>query len=300
METRRLQYFVDIVDAGSISKAASLAGVAQAALSQQLGILENEFRCRLLVRTRTGVQLTSAGQVLYREAQDVLRRTSELKDLVRREATEISGVVSLGFTTGNVNLLAIDLLRQVRQLYPRVLLRVLEGMSGDLAEGVVNGQLDFATLAHEETRAGVESRAMLSEPLFVVASPSLCLASEITIAELARLPLLMPTSWQTLRGRYDALFNQAGVQAHYVAETDSVHFMKTAVLAGAGVAILPGSAWGEEHADGRVTLTAISGNSLMHHVWLAKRRPPHSDAVAAVEVLLVRAFARVAVSRKDA
>jgi DNA-binding transcriptional LysR family regulator len=299
METRRLQYFVEIVNAGSISKAASLAGVAQAALSQQLGILENEFRSRLLVRSRTGVHLTPAGQVLYREAQDVLRRLSELKDLVRREATEISGVVSLGFTTGNVNLLATDLLQQVRQLYPRVLLRVLEGMSGDLAEGVVNGQLDFATIAHEERRGGVESREMFSEPLFVVAAPSLRLASQMTVAELARLPLLMPTSRQTLRSRYDALFNRAGLQAHCVAETDSVHFMRTAVLAGAGVAILPGSAWREEKADGRVTLTAISDNPLTHQVWLAKRKPPHSDAVTAVEALLIRAFAQAAVSRKD-
>ncbi|MEP2814434.1 MAG: LysR family transcriptional regulator, partial [Alphaproteobacteria bacterium] len=42
METRRLEYFVRIVDAGSISRAAQDLGLAQPALSQQLAILEQD------------------------------------------------------------------------------------------------------------------------------------------------------------------------------------------------------------------------------------------------------------------
>ena len=42
METRRLEYFVRIVDAGSISRAAQDLGLAQPALSQQLAIIEQD------------------------------------------------------------------------------------------------------------------------------------------------------------------------------------------------------------------------------------------------------------------
>lgn len=298
METRRLQYFVDIVNAGSISKAAVLAGVAQAALSQQLGILENEFRCALVVRSRAGVQPTPAGQVLYREAQALLRQTSELKHLVGREATEISGVVSVGLTTTNVNRLVAALLPEVRRMYPGVQLQIFERMTGDLAEGIVQGQFDLATLANEERRGGVESTEVFSEELFAVASPSLSLGTEITVADLARLPLILPTGRQTLRGRYDALFAQAGVRPLSVAETDSVHVMKSAVLAGACVAILPRSVWEDEVADGRVTLTTVVDQHLRHQVWLASRKRPHSEAVTAVGFLLRRAFARASAMKK--
>jgi len=292
METRRLQHFVDIVNAGSISKAAVLAGVAQAALSQQLGILENEFRCTLLVRSRSGVQLTPAGQVLYREAQALLRRTADLKDLVKREATEISGVVSLGLTAANINLLVADLLPKVRTSYPGIQLRIHERMTGDLADGIVQGQFDLATLAQEESRAGVESRKVYSEALFAVAATALSPGAETTLVDLARLPLILPTGKQTLRGRYDTLFAQAGTAPLVVAETDSVHAMKAAVLAGTGLAILPRSLWRQEEAAGRVRLTAITDQQLRIDVWLATRGPPQSEAIAAVAFLVNAAFAR--------
>ena len=65
MDSRRLRYFVQIVDSGSITRAAALSGVAQPALSQQLAILENELKVKLLDRSVSGVTPTSAGRVLY-------------------------------------------------------------------------------------------------------------------------------------------------------------------------------------------------------------------------------------------
>ena len=44
MDSRRLKYFVQIVDSGSITRAAAVTGIAQPALSQQLAVLENELK----------------------------------------------------------------------------------------------------------------------------------------------------------------------------------------------------------------------------------------------------------------
>ena len=54
MNFRRLQYFVKIVDVGSLTQAADILHVAQPALSQQLATLEAEVRQQLLVRTKRG------------------------------------------------------------------------------------------------------------------------------------------------------------------------------------------------------------------------------------------------------
>src|SRR5690606_112831 len=132
-------------------------GVAQAALSQQLSVLENEFRCRLLNRTPAGVQVTPAGQVLYREAQVILRQVDNARATVRREAGESSGVVSVGLSTSNAQLVAVRLLQDTQRLFPKITLQLLEAMSGEMTERIVNGQLDIATLAHCEKRGGVVS-----------------------------------------------------------------------------------------------------------------------------------------------
>ena len=55
MNLKRLQYFVRIVDIGSLTQAADVLHVAQPALSQQLATLEGEVRQQLLLRTKRGV-----------------------------------------------------------------------------------------------------------------------------------------------------------------------------------------------------------------------------------------------------
>ena len=79
MNLRRLQYFVKIVDIGSLTQAADILHVAQPALSQQLATLEGEVRQQLLVRTKRGVTPTEAGKVLYRHAQLILRQCEQAR-----------------------------------------------------------------------------------------------------------------------------------------------------------------------------------------------------------------------------
>ena len=79
MNIRRLQYFVKIVDIGSLTQAADVLHVAQPALSQQWATLEAEVRQQLLLRTTRGVTPTEAGKVLYRHAQLILRQCEQAK-----------------------------------------------------------------------------------------------------------------------------------------------------------------------------------------------------------------------------
>src|SRR5688500_20116750 len=78
LDSKRLRYFVQIVDSGSITRAAAAAGIAQPALSQQLAVLENELKVTLLERSVSGVTPTRAGQVLYMQAQPILRQSEDL------------------------------------------------------------------------------------------------------------------------------------------------------------------------------------------------------------------------------
>ena len=59
---RRLQYFVKIVDIGSLTQAADILHVAQPALSQQLATLEGEVRQQLLLRTKRGADTNGSGK----------------------------------------------------------------------------------------------------------------------------------------------------------------------------------------------------------------------------------------------
>src|ERR1700751_560730 len=97
---RRLQYFVKIVDIGSLTQAADILHVAQPALSQQLATLEGEVRQQLLLRTKRGVVPTEAGKILYRHAQLILRQWDQANADMKAAGQGLSGAVSVGLAPG--------------------------------------------------------------------------------------------------------------------------------------------------------------------------------------------------------
>lgn len=81
MQRRSLEYFVTVVDCGSISAAAQKLLVAQPSLSRMIQTLEQQMDCRLLERTGRGVTPTAAGQQLYYYARSILDKFRMLERL---------------------------------------------------------------------------------------------------------------------------------------------------------------------------------------------------------------------------
>ena len=65
MDFRKLEYFVTVVDCGSISAAAQKLLVAQPSLSRTIHTMERQMNRQLLEQTGRGVSPTDAGQHLY-------------------------------------------------------------------------------------------------------------------------------------------------------------------------------------------------------------------------------------------
>ncbi len=257
METRRLKLFIEIVNSGSISRAASLLGMAQAALSQQLAILENELKAKLVNRTPSGINVTPAGDSLYREAQIILRQVDHTMDTVRSLSGQISGHVSIGLTVSSAAYLAVPVLEAVKSSYPHIRLDISDGLSGDLTNRLIHGQIDLASLYRQETRAGITACPLMCEEFALISSSQQDRGNDFRVAQLHGLPLLLPSPRQILRPYYDALFAEHNVQPIVVAEIDSVMVLKSAVLAGLGSAILPPFIWAEELRSGLVHSTRI-------------------------------------------
>src|SRR6478736_6170880 len=94
MELRQLRYFVRVVEAGSIGRAAMSIGMVTSALSQQISRLEGELSTRLLQRSASGVVPTDAGLAFFRQAQLALRHADEASRAAQQ--ARLSGSVSVG------------------------------------------------------------------------------------------------------------------------------------------------------------------------------------------------------------
>src|SRR4029453_7052378 len=75
MHVETLKTFCDLVETGSLSRAARMNLVSQSAVSQQLRARERRYGRRLIERApRIGARATEAGRVLYDEVKPLLER----------------------------------------------------------------------------------------------------------------------------------------------------------------------------------------------------------------------------------
>ena len=74
MEDSERKLFIDVVDLGSLSKAAAKHFVTPQSVSQHIRKLEGELGFPLLVRTAQGVSPTEAGCIFYEGCKDIDER----------------------------------------------------------------------------------------------------------------------------------------------------------------------------------------------------------------------------------
>ena len=247
MDTRRLHAFVKIVDIGSLTRAAAILHIAQPALSQQIVALETHFGKQLLVRSKRGVLPTEAGKALYRHAQVMLRQLEQAKTDIDSTGAMVAGQVNVGLAPlSTATTLALPLLQAVRERYPGIVLQINENIGGVISEMIMTGKMDLAFIYDPGTIRGVKFEPILSEDLFLVAptrllDPELVARNEVPTADVARLDLVLPTKIHTVRQVVDINFRRVGVDAHVIAEIESVPTIARAVWAGLGATILPWS-----------------------------------------------------------
>jgi LysR family tcuABC transcriptional regulator len=255
MNLRQLQYFVQIVESGSLAKASRQLFIAQPALSQQLSKLEEEVGRNLLVRSSKGVTPTENGLALYHHAKFMLRQLDQALSIARQESLEIHGMVSVGLPATTVSMLGLPLMRRIRERYPNILLNVVEGMSGHLGHMIRLGQLDVAVLFSATLAHDLSCTPLLEEELFILLPENSALVpkgmKEITLAQAAELPLILPTSVHGLRQRISNEFESRNLTPRIAVEIDSLSLLMACVWSDMGATIKPMSALFLERERGR-------------------------------------------------
>ncbi|ATJ83373.1 LysR family transcriptional regulator [Halomonas beimenensis] len=147
MEFRQLEYFVAVVETGSISAASRRVHVAQPALTRQMRLLEDDVGTRLFERHARGVRLTVAGRALYDEALSLLDERVQLKARLTALGSGLSGKLSLGITVTHLWVPEVaQLMGSYRTRYPGVAFEVFPLLSGPQLDRLREGTLDAGIL----------------------------------------------------------------------------------------------------------------------------------------------------------
>lgn len=237
MDLRQLRYFVGIVDAGSMTRAAEMLCVAQPSLSAHIARMEQELDVALLDRLPRGIRPTQAGLTLYQRAQDLLTSVDQVASEVRGISGHVAGKVHLGLT-GTINsVLAVPLIRAAQSRYPDLQIVISEAMSGYVQEWVLNGKVDIGIVYSAQDLAGLRSdRLFVEELVGIIGQDDPAGSLEELIGSR---PFILPGRQHGLRRTIDDHLAMYGAQVSPKYEVASYQNIVDFTKAGFGASILP-------------------------------------------------------------
>ena len=259
MELRQLQYFIEVADLKSFSRAAATIGIAQPALSRHIRLLEKELGTDLFYRDGRGATLTALGQRFYDKVQTILLQLQEARTEIQATRDVPTGEVVVGVPPQLGVVLIVQLIKRFSERYPSARIRVSEGFSYQIAERLHAGRLDLGFVYDPGVYRYLEAVMMVEETLYLVgpAGDRITTAATVPFREIVAHPLVMPDLPSTLRTRVAHVATQLGTTATFTVEVDSIPAIKQLVIDGAGYTILPHAAIDDEVKRGLLSAARI-------------------------------------------
>ena len=243
----------------------------------------------LLQRSRNGVRLTPAGQIVYRRAlallgerEDMLRELEELRDLQR-------GELHLGLASLGSDILFAPVFARFRQLHPQIELRVLERGSEALEESLRAGEIELAA-SLLPVADDLDWQPVRTEPLVALLPRQHPLAgsASLQLQDLAEVPFVLFEKGFLLNRHIIQACQARGFSPREVTRSGQPDFIVALVAAGLGVALLPRMiANARPRAD--VVIVPLDEPELDWKMVLAWRRGGYLSAAAQAWLRLVEA-----------
>jgi LysR family transcriptional regulator, transcriptional activator of the cysJI operon len=272
----QLRTFLTVARRLSFTRAAEELHLTQPAVSTHIRKLERAVGTPLFEHIGRRVGLTPTGEVLCEYAERILGLEDEMRAALADANDLGQGELVFGTsTTIGISVLP-NLLRRFRAQYPRVRMRIRVGMSGEMINELLEGQLDMALISGDHDDR-LESVPIFEDELILIVPPSHRWAAVESIgpADLAGEPLLITGRGATGRTFLEEQLAAAGATVDVVAESNSHIAIARMVEAGVGVGMVLKYAVLEELEMGRLWQVPLRGVDLRRTVKLIVHRDKH-------------------------
>jgi len=275
MHIETFKVFRDLVDLQSFSLAAERNFITQSAVSQQIKALEDKFKRRLLerVRGRREVKLTSAGEVFYRESEQVLDAYEQLNESLRGLVGKIGGTIKVA-TVYSVGLHEMPAkVGEFMSKFPSAKIDLEYSRTTKVVRDVMNGTVELGILAFPEPKRGLTIREMPANKLVLICQPEHKFASKKSVKakELNGHDFVLFERDTPTRKATDKILKAKGVEVVKKAEFDNIETIKRAVEVGFGIAIVPEPAIADEKRTGRLAVVRLSEKEWVRPVGVIHR-----------------------------
>lgn len=150
MDIERLRLFTTVAECLSFTKAAEQMYISQPTLSRHIAELESSLQVDLFERTTRKVSLTTAGQLFYNEATQIIKSYDALMTRATQLGNGLSGSLRVGYLELFTQNILPSAIRNFRTKFPLVDLQLRETTYKAAHQGVLSGSMDLAFIVTRE------------------------------------------------------------------------------------------------------------------------------------------------------
>ena len=242
MDFDQLETFIEVARHVSFSRAAEKRFRTQPAISSQIRAIEDEVGAKLFDRSGGKVSLTTAGKAFQKYAEQTLdARKAMLVDLAEMERIP-RGEIIVGANEGTCLHILPEVFSGFKKLYPSVSVNIKRSDYAKILESIIDNSVDFGVVSLPVTDNRLTAVLIHRDELVLIVPPQhpLSKVKSVTVAEIARFPLVVPKTGHTRDG-IQHLFHARKLKSNYTMELDSSELLKRFVAADVGIGFISSS-----------------------------------------------------------
>lgn len=251
MKLQQLRYIWEVSKHDlNVSATAQSLYTSQPGISKQIRLLEDELGVEVFARSGKHLtRITPAGEAILEIAGDILQKVDSIRQVAQEHSDERKGSLSLATTHTQARYALPPIINEFIKSYPDVSLHMHQGNPVQISAMAADGDVDFAIAT--EAIGGHSDLIMMpvykwNRSVVVPKTHPLAQLKEITLQDLATVPIVTYTFGFTGRGDLDKAFRKQGLEPRIVFTAVDSDVIKTYVRLGLGVGIIASMAFDEE------------------------------------------------------
>ncbi len=270
-----LQYFVEVAHTLNISRAAERLGISQPSLSLAIQRLEHSLGVPLLIRTKTGVQLTKGGQKLLGQVRSLLEQWEKLKSDALKDEDSISGNFTLGMHT-SVGLYSLKhFLPELLAKFSDLEFKLVHDLSRKIAEDVISFKIDVGIVVNPPRHPDLVIKKLLSDEVSLWTGPQKNPLQNLSSGEAVLICDSNILQTQDILRKLD----KSGYKFGRIITSSSLEIIADLVANGSGIGILPGRV-AQHHAEYKLRLVSETAPKFSDSICLIYRADAQQSAAS--------------------
>lgn len=287
MTLRHLKIFIEVVDSGKMSAAATNLYISQPTVSQAISELEEHYGGLLFERLSKKLYITERGRRLLSYARNVVKSFDDMEEMMLHE--NYIEKIRIGATNTVGNCILSDVVRSYRKVDPDIDIYTYVNNTADVEDKLLKSELDIAIVEGTVKSPDLVSIPEVNDFLVLICSKEhpFSKKEKVMLQELRQESFAMREQGSGTRELFERYMSEKGIPVKIVSESNSSDTIKKAVIDNRCLAVISIRLVEEEIKSGKIHVILNNSSDWDRHFSIVyhKNKVITEDMKSLIEVV---------------